>query len=151
MYSKEQASQLRQEFWTVFGQYMKPVLSADGSRINWVNYKTGVKHIYFRMQADHQSASISIDIAHPDKELQQLVFDQFGTYKTLLTNTLNDDWDWQLHTTNDYGKAISRISKHLSPVSIYQKKDWPELISFFKPRIIALDDFWSDAKFAFDI
>jgi hypothetical protein len=151
MYSKEQASQLRQAFWTAFGQYMGPVLSAEGLRTNWVNYKTGVKHIFFRMQADNKVASISIEIAHPDKELQQLFYEQFATYKNVLHSTLNEDWEWQLHTTDEYGKTISRIYKEISPVSIYQKEDWPKLISFFKPRIIALDEFWSDAKYAFEI
>ncbi|MDB5286755.1 MAG: hypothetical protein JWR05_1704 [Mucilaginibacter sp.] len=151
MYSKEQASQLRQAFWTAFGQYMGPVLSAEGLRTNWVNYKTGVKHIFFRMQADNKAAGISIEITHPDKELQQLFFEQFATYKNVLHSTLNEDWEWQLHTTDEYGKTISRIYKEISPVSIYQKEDWPKLISFFKPRIIALDEFWSDAKYAFEI
>jgi hypothetical protein len=151
MYSKEQASQLRQAFWTAFGQYMGPVLSAEGLRTNWVNYKTGVKHIFFRMQADNKVAGISIEITHPDKELQQLFYEQFTTYKNVLHNTLNEDWQWQLHSTDEYGKTISRIHKQIAPVSIYQKEDWPKLISFFKPRIIALDEFWSDAKYAFEI
>jgi hypothetical protein len=151
MYSKEQASQLRQAFWTAFGQYMGPVLSAEGLRTNWVNYKTGVKHIFFRMQADNKVASISIEITHPDKELQQLFYEQFATYKNVLHSTLNEDWEWQLHTTDEYSKTISRIHKQISPVSIYQREDWSKLISFFKPRIIALDEFWSDAKYAFEI
>jgi hypothetical protein len=150
MYSKEQASQLRQAFWTAFGQYMGPVLSAEGLRTNWVNYKTGVKHIFFRMQADNKVASISIEITHPDKELQQLFYEQFATYKNVLHSTLNEDWEWQLHTTDEYGKTISRIYKQIAPVSIYQREDWSKLISFFKPRIIALDEFWSDAKYAFE-
>ena len=151
MYTKEQASQLRQAFWTTFGQYMGPVLSADGLRTNWINYKTGLKHIYFKMQADNKSASISIDITHPDKELQQLFFEQFVSYKNILHGAINEEWQWQLHTTDEYGKTISRIYAETSPVSIYQKEDWPKLISFFKPRIIALDEFWSDAKDVFDL
>ncbi|MBB5394722.1 DUF4268 domain-containing protein [Mucilaginibacter sp. AK015] len=151
MYSKDQASQLKQAFWTAFGQYMVPVLSAEGLRTNWINYKTGVKHIYFRMQADNKTASISIDITHPDKELQQLFFEQFTAYKTLLHSNLNEDWEWQLHTTDEYGKTISRVYTSISPVSIFQKEDWPKLISFFKPRIIALDEFWTDVKVAFEV
>ncbi|MGN6618356.1 MAG: DUF4268 domain-containing protein, partial [Ilyomonas sp.] len=54
MYSKQEASQLRQEFWTVFGQYMLPVLSSEGMKISWTNYKTGEKNIYFRMNADNK-------------------------------------------------------------------------------------------------
>jgi hypothetical protein len=151
MYTKEQASQLKQAFWTAFGQYMGPVLSAEGLRTNWINYKTGVKHIFFRMQADNKTANIAIEIAHPDKELQQLFFEQFATYKTMLHSTLDEDWQWQLHTTDDYGKTISRIYTELTPVSIFKKEDWPKLISFFKPRIITLDAFWSDAKAAFEV
>ena len=150
MYSKDQASKLKQEFWTAFGQYMGPVLSADGLRVNWINYRTGVKHIYFKMQADSKMATISIDIKHPDKELQNLFFDQFIAYKTLLQNTLSEEWQWDLHTTDEYGKCISRIYKQLAPANIFQKEDWPGLISFFKPRIIALDEFWSSAKYAFE-
>ncbi|TSD66747.1 DUF4268 domain-containing protein [Inquilinus sp. KBS0705] len=151
MYSKEQASQLKQAFWTAFGQYMGPVLSADGLKTNWVNYKTGAKHIYFRLQADGKLASVSIDITHPDKELQQLYFEQFATYKVLLNSLLGEEWQWQLHTTDEYGKTISRIYTQLAPISIYQQQQWPALISFFKPRIIALDEFWSDAKYAFGV
>ena len=150
MYSKDQASQLKQAFWTAFGQYMGPVLNTDGLRTNWINYKTGVKHIFFRMQADNKKASIAIEIAHPDPELQQLFFEQFATYKAMLHGTLNEEWEWQLHTTDDYGKTVSRIFTEITSVSIFQKEDWPMLISFFKPRIIALDEFWSNAKPAFE-
>lgn len=151
MYSKDQASQLKQAFWTAFGQYMGHVLSADGLRINWINYKTGVKHIFFKMQADSKTASIGIEIAHPDIELQQLFFEQFGNYKNIIQATIGEDWHWELHTTDDYGKIVSRICTQLTPVSIFQKEDWPGLISFFKPRIIALDDFWSNVKPAFEL
>jgi hypothetical protein len=68
----------------------------------------------------------------------------------MLHSSLQEDWDWKLHTTNGQGKTISRIFKQIDHVSIFNKNDWPVLISFFKPRIIALDEFWSDAKYAFD-
>lgn len=149
MYSKDQASQLRQQFWTTFGQYMGPVPSAEGLRVNWVNYKTSVKYIAFRMQADNKTASISIELSHPDTELQELFFEQFTTYNTLLHGMLGEEWDWLLHTHDDNGKVISVITKTLPNVTVYQQDNWPDLISFFKPRIVGLDEFWSDAKYAF--
>ena len=51
MYTKHEISKTRQEFWTTFGQYIKPVPNADGTKTNWKNYKTGVKHMYFRIIA----------------------------------------------------------------------------------------------------
>ena len=150
MYSREQASQLRQAFWTAFGQYIAPHPSADGYKINWSNYKTGLKHVYFRMQADKKLASIAIEITHPDAEIQELFFEQFAELKNLLHEYVGEEWEWELHTTNSEGRTISRIYKELPGVSVFNQDDWPALISFFKPRIIALDEFWSGAKYSFD-
>jgi hypothetical protein len=149
MYSKQEASQLRQEFWTTFGQYMSPILSAEGEKVNWVNYKTGEKNISFRMHADNKKASISIVLNHTDKEIQQLYFEQFLQFKNMFDDVVNEEWKWQLHAYDEHGKLTSNIFKEKTGVSIFQKQDWPELISFFKPRIIALDEFWSQVKYSF--
>lgn len=150
MYSKEQASQIRQSFWTTFGQYIAPQLSADGLKINWVNYKTGIKHLSFRMGTTNRSASIAIEMTHPDAGIQELFFEQFKELKAVLHDALQEEWQWELHITDDYGKTVSRIYQDLPQASIFNRDDWPKLISFFKPRIIALDDFWSTAKYSFD-
>jgi len=76
MYSKQQASQLRQEFWTAFGKYMQPVRSSDGEKVNWINYKTGAKHIFFRMHAAH-GAAISIELTHGAAETRLAHFQKF--------------------------------------------------------------------------
>jgi hypothetical protein len=150
MYSKEQASQIRQSFWTTFGQYISPQPSADGIKVNWVNYKTGIKYVSFRMQAESRTASIAIELTHPNAGIQELFFEQFKELKIVLNSALNEDWEWELHGQDEYGKTVSRIYKTLQNVSVFNKADWPALISFFKPRIIALDEFWSDAKYSFE-
>ena len=102
------------------------------------------------MEAGKKSASIAVEIAHPDPGIQELFFEQFLELKNVLHSTLNEEWEWQLHRMDEEGKITSRIIRQLYVVSIFNKNDWPALISFFKPRIIALDEFWSDAKYAFD-
>jgi hypothetical protein len=150
LYSKEQASQIKQAFWTSFGQYMALETSAEGLRINWINYKTGVKHLYFKMQADQKNAKISIEMTNPDAGMQALLFEQFGAFKKILEAELNEIWDWELHGTDEYGKTISKIYTVLPGVNIFRKEDWPAMISFLKPRIIALDAFWTDAQHGFE-
>jgi len=150
MYSKQEASQLRQEFWTAFGQYMGPILSAEGEKINWINYKTGDKNIVFRMYADSKKGSIAIEFTHNDQEIQQLYFEQLLQFKSLFADAVQEEWNWQLHGRDEFGKVVSRISAERTSLSIYQKKDWPDLISFFKPRIVALDTFWSSVRYAFE-
>lgn len=150
MYSAAESSKIRQDFWTTFGQYMKPVPSAQGYRINWQNYKTGVKDVYFRMKTERDFISISIEICHKDDELQQLYFEQFAEFRKLLEAELKEPWDWQLHQFDDLGKVVSRIQKVKIGLNIFDQNDWPAIISFLKPRIIALDAFWANIKPAFE-
>ena len=102
------------------------------------------------MNADNKTASIAIEIIHKDEALQALYFEQFQQVKNIFQSTLNEDWFWLLHTTDDTGKTISRIYTSIENVNIFNKEDWPQLISFFKPRIIALDEFWSNVKYGFE-
>ena len=150
MYTREQASQLKQEFWTRFGQYLSPKLSSEGEKVNWLNYKTGLKYVYFKMEADKQHAWIAIEITHKDPGVQELFFEQFEEFKTLFNNILKEEWQWELHATDGYGKTISRIIKKIEGVNIFNTEDWPDLISFFKTRIVALDEFWNDVKDGFE-
>jgi hypothetical protein len=129
---------------------MTPVLSAEGMKVNWVNYHTHVKDVYFRMDAGQKSAMIAITIEHRDLDIQQLFFEQFLEFKTLLHATVGEDWEWQLHARSDDGKVISKIVKEMNGYSVFNRDQWPELISFFKPRIIALDSFWENARHTFD-
>ncbi|MBD2767106.1 DUF4268 domain-containing protein [Hymenobacter sp. BT664] len=150
MYSKAEVTQLRQAFWTAFGQYMAPVPSAEGQTTNWINYKTGIRHVYFRMQADNRSATIGIELRHPDVGIRELFFEQFLEVKTLLHEALGEEWTWETQTTDEQGQPFSRIYTRLSPVNLFNQADWPALISFFKPRIRALDAFWTDAQYTFE-
>src|ERR1700759_2814374 len=121
MYSKDEASQIRQTFWTTFGQYIAPQLSADGLKINWINYKTGVRNVFFKMDAENRSASIAILINHTDAGIQELFYEQFVELKTMLSSYLEEEWIWaQLEYDRD-GRVISRIYKEIKEGSIFNR------------------------------
>jgi hypothetical protein len=151
MYTRQEISKQKQAFWTAFGRYMKPVLSADGEEISWSNYKTGIKGISFRMDADNQQAVISIVLFQPDLQLLQLYYRRLLQLKGILEESLGeDDWTWLSDNTDEYGRVVSTISKQLTGVNLLRNEDWPAIISFLKPRIIALDAFWSLVKYGFE-
>ncbi|WP_293945434.1 MULTISPECIES: DUF4268 domain-containing protein [unclassified Sphingobacterium] len=151
MYSREEVKQLKQLFWTKFGQFMSLHAAADGEKVNWINYKTGVRHLYFKMDADKNTAKIAIIWSHADAGIRTLMAEQFMQYKALLHAILGEDWEWDMDSYDAYGKPYCQIYKTLAGHSIFKETEWGELIAFFKPRMIALDEFWSSAKYAFDI
>lgn len=151
MYTREEISKQKQAFWTAFGKYMRPVLSADGLPVSWLNYKTGVPGISFKMDADRDHAVIMILLSHSSAAIQQSHYGQFLQLKGMLEDALEEqDWIWKQADWEVAGKNNSTISKTLKGVNVLNQSNWADIISFLKPRIIALDNFWSMTKPAFE-
>ncbi len=149
MYPKEEASRIKQAFWTTLGRYLSPHRSAGGEKVNWINYKTGIKHLVFKMDADNRTVRIAIEFRHPDAGIRELLFEQFRELHRILESYLNEDWQWELHAEDELGKPVIRIGTSFGPVSVFKEDDWPSMISFLKPRLLALDEFWTDAHDTF--
>ncbi len=144
------ASQISGEFWTVFGKYMAPVLSAEGEKINWINYKTGVKNLRFNMQVYNNSVLIAIEIDHADILVQQQQFEQLSNFKKQFQFICGSQWQWEEVVVKAENRNCHRVKNTLENVSILNQSQWPEIISFFKTNLILLDEFWSNFKFAFE-
>jgi hypothetical protein len=150
MYSRQEVSFLTQQFWTSLGQYLAPIPSAEGEKINWVNYKTGEKDIRILMTTEIGTAKISITLSHKDIVLQKLYFDKLLKFKNTFHQFVAEQWQWQELTTDSNGKVISEIYTSLENVYVLNQHDWPMIISFFKERMLALDRFWCEYKYAFE-
>ena len=143
MYSNQEASLIRKKFWVTAGQYFAPMPSAGLEKVNWINYKTGVRFISFKMHVDDKFASIAVEISHPDPAKRKSFFDYFLGLK----NQFEGEWIWEEET----GAATSRISRTIQDVNIYKAETWPVIISFFKTAILQLDSFWVEYKEVFEM
>jgi len=151
MYTREEASQVRQAFWKAYGQYMALQPSAAGVRVNWINYKTGIRQLSFKMDADKERAYIQIRLSNQDAGIRELMIEQFRQLKSLLDGYLGEAWEWMEDQLDEYGHPYSAIGTVLEGVNIFNRHDWPALIQFFKPRMLALDAFWADAQYSFEL
>lgn len=150
MFKKEEASRLKKEFWTRYGFIMKKQLSADGNKINWINYNTKIKNVLFKTDADHKTARISIVLNPADEGVRELYYEQMLELKSFLRHTLEEDWIWNERAYSEHGKPEIHVFTEMRGKSIYNKEDWPDIISFFKLRLIKLDQFWSMARYTFE-
>ena len=101
------------------------------------------------MDADNSNAFIAIEISHPQEEKRLQYYNQFVSLKKILTATTTFNWQWN-ETLQTNHKTISSISQQLDNVNILDQSDWPAIISFLKPRIMALDAFWNMVKDGFE-
>ncbi|MCF3107158.1 DUF4268 domain-containing protein [Niabella sp. CC-SYL272] len=146
MYSKHEAALIKKEFWTSLGMYLKPVLNASGQKINWINYKTGIKGIYFRTDVTKKAASVAVELTHASETDRFAALEKLTSLRPVFSEMAGDGWAWQREVYDESGRPISRIIIQKEHVNIFDKNDWPAIISFFKQHLIALDAFWHMAK-----
>lgn len=151
MYTHAEASAIRQKFWTSFGRYMSPVPSARDEKVNWVNYNTGIKGIFFKMDADKDSATVMVEIFLKDTMLQHQYFEIFNSFAKQFINVAGEGWNFCKHEQQIKQESRSVIKVELSNVNIFSIDDWPPIISFLKQRMVGLDAFWEAYKPAFEL
>jgi len=142
MYSKEYKSEMKKLFYTSFGKYMSKNKSINDTKIKWLNYKTNIKDLYFKIDCNENYTKILIDIQHNDDEIRKLFFAQFLELEKLFIKTMGEKWIWESEYLNFYGQKSSQISKNLKKVNIYDKKTWVSSFKFLEKRFIKIDEFW---------
>ena len=150
MYNRNEMSKIRQEFWTNFGRYMLPVKPAGDEKINWVNYKTGVKGISFKMSAERTAAGLSIQFTG-DRLSREKHYERMLQLKQVFESEVEGEWIWLKEKADENGGNISVIETTLTGVNVYDKNDWPAIISFLKTMITELDTFWTSVKDFFEM
>ena len=148
MYSRQEAAQLTKEFWTSFGNYMSPIPSAEGDKINWLNYRTGLPEVSIKAAVLPGVAYAGLELTHADEVRRKMFFNHLISMKHILLQESGTTWNWQEEFTDQFAKSKSIIFQRLQGVNVYSKADWPQIITFLKSRLIALDRFWSSVKYS---
>ncbi len=149
MYTRQEASRIKQQFWTTYGQYMRPVVAAGYEKVNWVNYKTGIPHIYFRLDAGTDGASIAIELTHNDSVERSRYYERLLQLRAVLHDCSANEWLWMPDDTDEFGRVVSRVMQQLHGVNVMNTDHWPQIISFLKHHMVALDAFWDMVKDGF--
>lgn len=148
MWSKEETKNRKVMFFTNFGIYMKKYIPEYGKKIRWVNYRTGVHSIQFKIEADKTSSRVCIDIINKDDGVREIFFEQFEEFKTLLSNSM-DKLDWVKEYRIESGFYITRIFTELKGPSINQESEWGDIYRFFEKNLVALHEFWDISQDVF--
>jgi hypothetical protein len=146
MYDKDTVKKTKTEFYTSFGKFMGKHHSSQGNKVKWVNYNTGIKHIYLRLEADKKSARICIDLQHKDDDIRELFYEQFKALKTVFHETMKTEWVWVEKHINETGFDQCRIYIEINEFNIFEKSTWKKAFKFYKNYLLKFDSFWVEFK-----
>ena len=146
MYDKDTVKHTKTVFYTSFGRYMGKHKSVHGNKVKWINYNTGIKHLYIRLEADKKCARVCIDLQHKDDDIRELFYEQFLALKTAFHENMKNEWIWLEKHYNETGHEQSRIYIELIDINIFDKSTWKKAFKFYENYLLKFDSFWVEFK-----
>ncbi len=146
MLSKEALKEKNTEFWTQFRKSMNSQPSASGRQVNWINYPTGVKDVYMRMEVDGKGARVCFDIQPKDDGVRAIIWEQMMELKNLMQTEMGIEADFneKSHYWNE--RLISRIKWEDNRLNYFNDEDIPKIIAFLKDKLVRFDKFYQEYK-----
>jgi len=133
MFSKEEAKEIRQQFWIFFGKRHPR---------KWLLYNTKIKDFSLKFDFDNKRALVAIDSESNDEVFRGYYFDKLLSLRTLMKEEVSQDLVFEEHYVLDNQKVISRCYLILEDVSIHNKNTWPEVFEFFHTYMSKMEAFF---------
>lgn len=142
MFSKEEAKKIKQEFWTAFGKSFPR---------KWILYNTKIKDFSFKFSADSKKAEVSLELQMNPESLRTAYYHKIWSLEDTLKEYIGVFFKSETYQL-DNGKSIARIWVPLDGVSIFNKKNWPQIFEFFVEKMDGFESFfWEYEDFIRDV
>ncbi|CCG52747.1 Protein of unknown function [Flavobacterium indicum GPTSA100-9 = DSM 17447] len=133
MFSKEEALQLKKEFWATFGnEYPR----------KWLLYNTKIKDVSFKFYVDNKKAQVLLEIEPKDEEKRKIYYEKVESLKDILLEEFIPEAIFERNFYLENGKVVSRIWVELNGVSMNRKTDWETIFTFFYDQMDAFERFF---------
>lgn len=146
MYSKEEAKQLRIDFWQQFKDYTNKRRKNKGRTGRWIMDKTGINAVNLRFHIDEKIALVGIDVETKNRDNRIAIYEKLETLKPQINQALGENTIWAVDYTRENNKSISRIYTAIDNVDIFDKTCWNRVNMFFFDRMTALEDMFLEYR-----
>ncbi|WP_264549399.1 DUF4268 domain-containing protein [Flavobacterium sp. N2820] len=133
MFSKEEALQIKKDFWIAF--------AAEYPR-KWLLYNTKIKDVTFKFYVDNKKAQVLLDIEPKDENKRIIYYEKVESLKNILLEDYLEDAIFERHFYLENGKEISRIWVEKTGISINNKNTWNTVFDFFNEKMDAFERFF---------
>ena len=133
MFSKEEALQIKKDFWIAF--------AAEYPR-KWLLYNTKIKDVTFKFYVDNKKAQVLLDIEPKDENKRIIYYEKVESLKNILLEDYLEDAIFERNFYLENGKVISRIWVEKTGISINNKNTWHDVFDFFSEKMDAFERFF---------
>ncbi len=146
MYSKEEAKQLKKDFWDGFGRYSRRLKYLKQQNKKWILYNTGIKHLELKFYVERNHMGVMMEVNHRSESTRIEIYSQLDMYKKIIEETFGAPLTWDYLFTNETGKEVCRIYTQTEGFDYHKKENWPEMYEYMANNMIQMERAFKEVK-----
>jgi hypothetical protein len=145
MYSREEAKQLKQEFWTTFGQWSLRKRKSKGKG-RWLLNHTGVRGFRLKFETEKKTQCVCLEIIDSDEVIREIRYEKLLALKSVFDEAMDNEliWDKEFFLSPD--NKIIRVYVQQHGLTINNRAHWPEIFAFFYQKMNKLETVFEEYK-----
>ncbi len=145
MYSKEEAKQLRLEFWQKLGNRTRRLPGQKGRKRLWILDNTGIKGVDLRFDVGHGKIIVALEINIKNEEKRLALYEKLEAAKGLFEEHFGGPMIWDFAYVKDGVREVCRVYVE-QPGDFSVQDDWPEIFTFMIDRMMRLEKAFLEVK-----
>ena len=145
MFSKEEAKELRLEFWQKLSNRTRRLPGQKGRKRLWISDKTGIKGLDLRFDVGREKVIVALEINIKDEAKRLALYEKLEAAKTLFEEQFGESLIWDFAYIKDNGREVCRIYVE-RPGDMYIKETWPEIQKFMIDKMIRMEKAFLEVK-----
>lgn len=145
MYSKEEAKELRLEFWRKLESRTRRLPGQKGQIKIWILENTGIKGIDLKFDVNRSFVMVALEINHRDEDRRLKLYAKLDACRTIFEHTFGEPLIWDLTYERETGKDVCRVYKSMK-ADFYQKEQWPDIFRFLIDGMIRMEKAFEEVK-----
>lgn len=145
MYSKEEAKQLRLEFWQKLSNRTRRLPGQKGRKRLWIGDNTGIKGLDLRFDVGREKIIVALEINIKNEEKRLALYEKLEAARGLFEEQFGGPLIWDFTYTKDNGRDVCRVYVEQAG-DVYVKESWPEIFTFMIDRMIRMEKAFLEVK-----
>lgn len=150
MYTKEEAKQLKKEFWEGFGIYCSNIPALKRRKSKFMLYNTKMKGVELKFDASREGACVILEINHHDNAKRFELYEKFELYKPIMEKNFPEGLIWDFAFVRECGTEVCRIYTRKTGIDIHRRIQWIEFYEYLSGDMLKLEKAFRRVKEAIE-
>lgn len=145
MFTKEEAKELRLEFWRKLENRTRRLPGQKGLPKKWIMDNTGIRGIDLRFDVNREQAVVALEINHRDEDRRLKLYAKLDACKNIFEETYGQPLTWDLTYEKDNGLNVCRVYVS-TEADIYKQDKWPDVFRFLIDHMMRMEKAFLEVK-----